>query len=70
MFGIIFYFLPVKKLLGVMYCTCVSLNRPFSYSRKESEPNDVMMQFEESSNVHNGDRSCNATRTNLAYKIV
>ena len=43
---------------------------PFSYSGKESESNDVMMQFEEFSNVHNGDRASNATRSNLAYKIV
>ena len=46
------------------------LNRPFSYSRKESESNDVTMQFEEFSNVHNSDRTSNATRSNLAYKIV
>ena len=45
-------------------------NRPFSYSGKESESNDVMMQFEEFSNVHNSDRISNATRSNLAYKIV
>ena len=45
-------------------------NRPFSYSRKESELNDVMMQFEEISNVHNGDRASNATRSNLTHKIV
>ena len=44
--------------------------RPFSYSGKESESNDVMMHFEEFSNVHNSDRSSNATRSNLAYKIV
>ena len=43
---------------------------PFSYSGKESESNDVMMQFEEFSNVHNSDRTSNATRSNLAYKIV
>ena len=48
----------------------VILNRPFSYSGKESESNDVMMQSEEFSNVHNSDRNSNATRSNLAYKIV
>ena len=34
-------------------------NRSFSYSIKKSESNDVMMHFEEFSNVHNS-----------AYKIV
>ena len=38
-----------------------SNNRPFSYSGKESESNDAMMQFEEFSNVHNSDRASNAT---------
>ena len=38
------------------------LNRPFSYSKKESESNDVMMHFEEFSNVHNSDGSSNATQ--------
>ena len=54
------------------HCLCVSFvsHRPFSYSRKESESNDVMMQFEEFSNVHNSDRTSNATRSNLVYKIV
>ena len=45
-------------------------NRPFSYSGKESQSNDVMMQFEEFSNVHNSDRISNASRSNFAYKIV
>ena len=45
-------------------------NRPFSYSGKESKSNDVMIQFVEFSNVHNSDRTSNATRSNLAYKIV
>ena len=47
-----------------------SSNRPFSYSGKESESNDVMMHFEEYSNAYNSDRTSNATRSNLAYKIV
>ena len=46
------------------------INRPFSYSRKESKSNDVMMLFEEFSYVHNSDRTSNATRSNLAYKII
>ena len=45
-------------------------HRSFSYSRKESESNDVMMHFEEFSNVHNNERTSNATRSNLAYEIV
>ena len=38
--------------------------------KKESESNDVMMHFEEFSNVHNSNKSSNATPQNLAYKIV
>ena len=45
-------------------------NRPFSYSEKESLSNDTSLHFVEFSNVHNSDRSSNATRSNLAYKIV
>ena len=45
-------------------------HRPFNYSRKESESNDVIMQFEEFSNMHNSDGASNATRSNLVYKIV
>ena len=41
-----------------------------AHSKKESESNDVMMHFEEFSNVHNSGRSFNATRSSLAYKIV
>ena len=44
--------------------------RPFSYSGKESESNDIMLQLEEFSNVHNSDRTSNTTRNNLAYKTV
>ena len=46
------------------------LNRPFSYSEKESQSNDTLLHFVEFSNVHNGDRSSNATQSNLAYKNV
>ena len=53
------------------FCLVKSLiNRPFSYSGKDSESNDVMVQFEEFSNVHNSGRTSNATRSNLAYKFV
>ena len=45
-------------------------NIPFSYSGTESESNNVMMQVQELSNVHNSDRTFIATRSNLAYKIV
>ena len=43
--------------------------RPFSYSKKESESNDVLMQFEELSNVHNSDRRSNTTRSNVLYNM-
>ena len=48
----------------------VNLNRPFSYSEKESQSNDTLLHFVEFSNVHNSDRSPNATRSNVAYKNV
>ena len=43
-------------------------NRPFSFSEKGSQSNDVCLHFEEFSNVHNSDRSPNAIRSNFAYK--
>ena len=45
-------------------------NRPFSYSESECGSNDISLQFVEFSNVHNCDRSSNATLSSLAYKIV
>ena len=45
-------------------------NRPFSYSEKESQSNDTLLHFVESSNVHNSDRSSNATRSNFGNKNV
>ena len=45
-------------------------NRPFSYSDKESQSNDTVLHFVEFSNVHNSDRSFNATRSSHAYKNV
>ena len=45
-------------------------NRPFNYSEKEPQSNDVCLHFEEFSNVHNSDGSPNATRSNFVYKIV
>ena len=41
-----------------------------SYSENECVSNDISLQFEEFSNVHNCDRSSNATLSNLVYKIV
>ena len=46
------------------------LNRPFSYSEKEPQSNDTLLRFVEFSNVHNSDRSYNATQWNLLYKNV
>ena len=48
-------------------CCFTLINRPFSYSEKESQSNDTLLQFVEFSNVHNSDRNYNATRSNLAY---
>ena len=45
-------------------------NRPFSYSEKECESNDISLQFVEFSNVHNCDRSSNAIQSKLAHKNV
>ena len=52
------------------YGSILSLNRPFSYSEKECGWNDISLQFVELSNVHNCDRSSDATQSNVAYKIV
>ena len=37
---------------------------------KQSESNDTLLHFVECSNMHNSDRSSNATRSNIEYKIV
>ena len=46
------------------------MNRPFSYSRKESGSNNISLHFVEFSNEHNTDRSSNATESNLVYRNV
>ena len=43
-------------------------NRSFSYSEKECGSNDISLHFVEFSNVHNCDRSSNATQSKFAYK--
>ena len=45
-------------------------NRPFCFSEKDSQSNDTLLHFVEFSNVHNSDKSSNATRSNLVYKNV
>ena len=35
--------------------------------KKESQSNDTLLHFVEFSNVHNSDRSFNATRSNFVY---
>ena len=45
-------------------------NKPYSYSENESGSNDISLHVIEFSNVHNCDRSSNATQSNLAHKIV
>ena len=52
------------------HCTSPSANRPFSYSKKESGSNDISLDFVEFSNVHNTDRSSDATQSKLLYKNV
>ena len=44
-------------------------NRPFSYSEKESQSNDTLLHFVDFSNVHNCDKSSNATRSNLVNNM-
>ena len=53
----------VVKLLNLGTCTQGEFmhNRPFSYSEKEFQSNDTLLHFVEFSNVHNSDRSSNAT---------
>ena len=46
------------------------VNRSFSCSEKESELNDILIHLVEFSNLHNRDRSSNATRSNAEYKFV
>ena len=46
----------------------LGMNRPFSYSEKDSQSNDTLLYFVEFLNVHNCDRSSNATRSNLVHK--
>ena len=38
--------------------------------KKESQSNDTLLHFVEFSNVHNCDRSSNATRSSFEYKNV
>ena len=45
-------------------------NEPFSYSKKVSGSNDISLHFVEFSNLHNADRSSNATQSNFVYKTV
>ena len=49
----------------IYHCTLA-----LSYSEKECQSNDTLIHFVEFSNVHNSDRSANATRSNLVYKDV
>ena len=48
----------------------MSINRPFSFSEKESQSNDTLLHFVEFSNMHNGESSSHATQSNLVYKNV
>ena len=48
----------------------VNSNRSVSYFKKECGSNDISLHFVELSNVHNNDRSSNATQSNLVYKNV
>ena len=48
----------------------INCNRPFSYSKIECGSNDISLDFVEFSNVHNTDRSSNATQSNLVHKNV
>ena len=56
--------------VSIVIVDTVPCNRPFSYSESECGSNDISLQFVEFSNVHNCDRSSNATLSSLAYKIV
>ena len=48
----------------------IGRNRPFSYSKKECGSNDISLHLVEFSNVHNTNRSSNATKSNFVYKNV
>ena len=63
--------IKIKVFIVTLAIKKISLfNGPFSYSEKESQSNDTLLHFVEFSNVHNCDRSSNATRLNLVYKNV
>ena len=65
------FIFKTQKLVKCLYEVWIEIaNRPFSYSESECGSNDISLQFVEFSNVHNCDRSSNATLSNLAYKIV
>ena len=53
-----------KKILVAIFSVIVY--RLLSFSKKESESNDILLHFVEFSSVHNSERSSNATRLNLA----
>ena len=60
----------LKKSYILCLGVCLnSNNRSFSYSKKESGSNDISSHFVEFSNVYNGNRSSNATQSNLVYKM-
>ena len=67
-------FLRLYSTVDVSLCLNYSSQfcneRPFSYSEKVGQSNDTLLHFVEFSNVHNTDRSSDATRSNLAYKGV
>ena len=48
------FFCLSEKLLNIE-------NRPYRHSEKETESNDTWLNFVEFSNVHNSDRTSNAT---------
>ena len=60
----------IAGIAKLIFDLCYSVNRPFSYSKKECGSNDISSHFVEFSNVYNTERSSNATQSNLVYKSV
>ena len=62
------YWLPIIHSFG--FCGEEGHPLSFSYSKKESESNDILIHFVEFSNVHNSDRISNVVQWNLSHENV
>ena len=52
---------PMSQTIFPVSLRSFFVNRPFSYSEKESQSNDTLLHFVDFLKVHNSDRNSNAT---------